>query len=70
MSKGRPAICEVRNGVRRPVPNTIGDVVWGICASLPQPPKRKEVIALAYEKNILPGTSSCRFNDYRRFHAP
>lgn len=64
----RAKSCEVKNGVRKPYPNTIGEIVWEICASLPQPPKRKEVIALAFERKIAPGTSSARFNDYRKYH--
>lgn len=69
MQTGRPKTCETKNGVRRPLPNTVGETVWEICANLPQPPKRKDVIAIAFEREISPGTASGRFNDYRRFHS-
>lgn len=65
----RKQTCEIKNGVRRPYQGTVGETVWAICASLPQPPKRKLVIELAHKEGILPGTASCRYNDYRKFHA-
>lgn len=64
----RKKTCEVRNGIRKPHPGSIREKVWGICASLPQPPSRKRVLEIAHSEGIAPGTASTRFAEYLIYH--
>ena len=64
----RKKTCEVRNGVRKPYKGTVGETVWAIASSLPQPPGRKRVLRLASDEGVAPSSASARFAEYLRFH--